>query len=786
MRLTPSEELAALTLFEEALEACAEDPRTHIEAAQDQSEAVRERALRLVYASETSGASVRTGGASEHGRDLPEEPMPARIGAYRLLRTLGRGGMGTVYQAERADADFDHVVAIKVIKPGILSEGMIDRFRRERRILASLRHPNIARLYDGGETDAGAPYIVMEMIDGISLSRWLADDDPPLDQRLDLMEQVCSAVEFAHQNLIIHRDLTPGNVLVTDGGEARLIDFGIARPQHEDQPAQPHSHLSRLSLTPGFAAPERVTGGPVTTLTDIYSLGRVLAVMLEGVEEPELRAIAAKASHDDPARRYSSAAMMADDIASYGKRAPIAAFSKAPSYRARKFVSRHRIPVSLAAFSSTLLLGGLLLLVQAWSAAEASRADAERRFGDVRDLATAMMFDIYDAVDNVPGTTGARELLASTAQSYLDALAADPSAPYDVRLEAGRGLKRLADVVGAPTGGSLGRREQALINYARADEILAALHADAPADEEAALALADVRHMRAAVAVHIESDMAQGLLHARSVAAILDRDCEDRDACVLARARGKVVEGENLHWSERLDEAVAAFDQGLAGVATLTPAARSAEEGVRLAARLHRHKGESLYYLDDVEGAVRELGAASAILKRAMERGIEGPDIERDFAIVEWSRGGTLDDAGRPREGAAALDAAYQLIEEQVRGDPDDMGSLRLLAVIGGQRALTLANAGRWHAALEGATAALAIRRRLSAEQPDEPGFFRDVAIQLHAFGDIAGTAGDRTLACTRYGEAVDQFERLDRRWGMADFDRNDTYAKSREALLAC
>src|SRR5690606_8711662 len=125
----------------------------HIGAAAGTSEAVRERALRLLSASETSGATVRTGGAADHGRDLPDEPIPAQIGAYRVLRVLGRGGMGTVYESERADADFDHVVAIEVIKPGILSDGMIERFRNERRILASLRHPHIARLYDGGKTE---------------------------------------------------------------------------------------------------------------------------------------------------------------------------------------------------------------------------------------------------------------------------------------------------------------------------------------------------------------------------------------------------------------------------------------------------------------------------------------------------------------------------------------------------------------------------------------------------------------------------------------------------------
>nr|WP_283773450.1 serine/threonine-protein kinase [Altererythrobacter sp. KTW20L] len=716
---------------------------------------------------------------------MPDEPVPARIGAYDVVRVLGRGGMGSVYQAHRADADFEHVVAIKVIRPGVLSDGMIERFRRERRILARLSHPHIARLYDGGETDEGAPYIVMEMVDGISLSRWLKGG-ASLDERLNLMVQVCNAVEFAHQNLVIHRDLSPGNILVTKDGEAKLIDFGIARPQHGDESAQPHSPLSRLSLTPGFAAPERVAGAQVTTLIDIYSLGCLLGVMLEGHDDPELDAIARKASNDIPELRYPNAAMIAAEISSYRQGSPVDAFSTAQSYCARKFILRHRIPVSLAALSTVLLFGGLLLLSQSWSEAEASRAEAERRFQDVRSLATTMMFEVYDEVEAVPGTTAARELLASTAQTYLDALAANPTAPADVRLEAGRGLKRLADVVGGPTGGTLGRRKQALANYARADEILSALHADAPGDEQVALALADLRHMRAAVAVHIESNTETGLAYAHSVVALLDRDCSNRDGCALARAQGKVVEGENLQWSERTEEAVEAFNDGLAELATLRPATRATEEGVRLAARLHRHKGEGLYYLDDIEGALRELSTASAILTRAMDSGIGGPGIERDLAIVEWSRGGSLDDAGRASEGARVLDAAYQLMENQVQRDSDDQGSLRLLAVIGGQRALTHANAGRMDSALDGAAEALAIRRRLSAQQPEESGFVRDVAIQLHAFGRIADLAGDRSLACMRYSEAVSQFEELDRRWTMTEFDRNDTYARATAALRAC
>ena len=713
--------------------------------------------------------------------------MPERIGAYRIVELLGRGGMGAVYRAERAAGDFDHVVAIKLIKPGALSSTLVERFARERRTLAKLSHPNIAQLFDGGTTEEGEPFIVMEYVQGMPITDWAERNELAADARLALFETVCEAVRFAHQNLVIHRDLTPANVLVTEKGAVKLIDFGIARPLGEEgEAAALPDPGPAMTETPGYGAPERMTGAAPSTLADIYSLGRLLEALLAERADADVRAIAARAAAADPARRYSSVDALIDDVRRHRSLHPVAAREGGRRYRAGRFLRRNARPLAAAGAVLTLLLAALGLTLFAWSDAEASRAEAQRRFDEVRSLATTLMFDVYDEVAAVPGSTAARERLASTAQAYLDALARDPGAPFDVRLEAGRGYKRLADVIGGPTGGSLGQREQALANYARADEILTALHAEAPGHEEAALALADLRQMRAAVAVHIESEMEKGLRLARSVAGILDRDCRDRDACAMARARGRIVEGENLHWLERLREAAAAYDAALAGIGTLSPAALASEEGARLAARAHRHKGDTLYYLEDVAGSVRELTAAARILEQAMARGITGPRIERDLAIAQWSRGGSLDALGQRAEAVRALDIAYGLIEPQVRADPADMGSLRLLAVIGGQRALTLSNAGRHREAMAGGAAALAIRRRLAAAQPDESGFARDIAIQLLALGEIAAGAGEQARACAYYRETIAQFDALDRRWGMQEFDRNDTYARARAALAAC
>src|SRR3546814_698618 len=377
---------------------------------------------------------------------IEDEPTPERIGQYRIIDIIGRGGMGAVYKGERVGGDFHHIVAIKLIKPGLLSETLVERFQHERQALADLGHPNIARLFDGGQTAEGLPYIVMEYVDGDSLGDWLLKDKPSLDQRLDLLETVCDAVAFAHRNLIIHRDITPSNILMTRDGVAKLIDFGIARPvsalRQDRSDASPS--LATLSLTPGYAAPERMTGGEPTTLVDIYSLGKILAFLVDGAEcVPELEAIIAKATQADPGKRYETAQMLSEDVAAWRAHRPVSAFGGGRRYLLSKFVRRNRWPV---AFASTALLGltvALIAVLVANARAEDARLRAEARFDDVRALAKILLFDAYDAIDAVPGTTDAKLLLANSGKTYLDKLAADDAAPIDVRLEVGEDRKRV-------------------------------------------------------------------------------------------------------------------------------------------------------------------------------------------------------------------------------------------------------------------------------------------------------------------------------------------------------
>jgi serine/threonine protein kinase len=213
------------------------------------------------------------------GFSTPPTRVGHRIGAYDVLEEIGRGGMGDVYRAVRADGQFTKEVAIKLVRGGYDTAAVVERFRHERQILASLDHPNIARLLDGGTTDDGVPYLVMELIEGTPIDQYSDAHKLNVSERLRLFLQVCSAVQYAHQRLVIHRDIKPGNILVTHEGLPKLLDFGIAKIL---DPAASATTTIANPMTPEFASPEQIRGEPMTTATDVYSLGVVLYQLLTG------------------------------------------------------------------------------------------------------------------------------------------------------------------------------------------------------------------------------------------------------------------------------------------------------------------------------------------------------------------------------------------------------------------------------------------------------------------------------------------------------------------------
>lgn len=622
----------AMSLLEAAMEQPSEDRITWLESCEVADPNVRALALAMLVADKSSGGSLRTGGADAA---LPEgEPVPPQLSGYRVLRQLGRGGMGAVWLAERDGSDFEHRVAIKVIKPGVLEESLIARFRRERQILAGLNHPNIAHLHDGGETADQQPYIVMEYIRGITLREWLEQSQPDLPVRLALFRQIADAVGFAHQNLVIHRDLTPNNVLVTDAGQAKLIDFGIARPPAAEGDKPPPSPLSRLTLTPGFAAPERTTGLASNTLTDIYSLGRLLALMAEGQAKPELDAIAAKASATDPAERYASVSDLVDDVVRFVEGHVVPAYSKAPGYRFGKFVRRERMLVVASSLAILSLVAGLIIAIWAYDRAETARAEAEQRFGELRALARFQLFDLYDQLDNVPGNTQARVALAQNAQNYLVSLAASRSDDPALQLEAAQGFLRLALIQGVPAFPNFGEPKLAGENLDRAELIFRRLAAQGIAAGETGLARTEA--YRSLWLLHSEIKPEEALKAIRRAEQALER---------------VPVDQRDWEWMQ-------------------------ARRVTRLATL---ERGDLEMASDDIEAAVRKLEADINDWPRAKRGGYEErfdrAMAENYRAIVDQNRSGTGDkpDTVLLRQSLdryLAADKLFGALEADFRNDP--------------------------------------------------------------------------------------------------------------------
>jgi len=352
---------------------------------------------------------------------------PLHFGRYRVTRRIGAGGMGVVYEAVRDDAEFDKKVAIKAIPPGLITERGIRLLRQERQILAHLEHPNIARLLDGGTSDEGVPFLVMELVEGLPLLEYARDHWLNEAARLRIMLEILEGIACAHRNLIIHRDLKPANILVTADGTPKILDFGIARLLDRDSEV---TLAAERALTLDYASPEQIHGNRMTTESDIYSLGLVLVVLLtgvvvgrgdaEGIARRSLRgdvaSIAIKALHALPERRYRSVEQFGQDIRNYLDGRPVKARPQTFFYRTNRFVRRNRFTVAAGFVALSAIAVGLLVRLEALRR-------AERRFNDIRKLADSLVYELPETMESVPGTLEARRLIGNRAVEYLDGLA---------------------------------------------------------------------------------------------------------------------------------------------------------------------------------------------------------------------------------------------------------------------------------------------------------------------------------------------------------------------------
>jgi len=513
--MTPERWNRVKEIFAGALERDPSQRTTYVDEACASDAELRGEVISLLQAHDTAEgfieqeAAQRVGLASAAPR---KDWIGRRLGPYRIVGEAGRGGMSQVFKAVRDDQQYEKQVAIKLLKPGLDTDSLLRRFKAERQILAQLSHPNIAHLLDGGATEDGAPYLVMEYIEGQPIDAYCDDRELGVNERIDLFRSLCSAVHYVHQHLMVHGDLKCGNVLVTGQGVVKLLDFGIAKllgPAPQAAGAEPRA-TTFLALTPEYASPEQVRGEPISTASDVYSLGVLLYRLLSGdlphkatgsttwalaqqicEQDPappsvtaaeattgygrfattlrgDLDNIVLKALKKTPEERYPSAEQLSEDLRRYLRGFPVAARPDTTSYRVRKFAQRHKsAAVAAGLFVAALIVG---IITTSWQAhrADVERMRAERHLNDVRELTSVYLADVYDAVAYLPGGTKARKLLVENSIKYLAGLEREAQDSPQLQRDLAVAYDRLGDVQGDYIGANLGDTQGALESYRHA------------------------------------------------------------------------------------------------------------------------------------------------------------------------------------------------------------------------------------------------------------------------------------------------------------------------------
>ena len=662
-----------------------------------------------------------------------------KIGPYQVIRQIGVGGMGAVYLAVRADEAYSKRVAIKLVQAGIDRQEIARRFRHERQILATLDHPNIARLVDGGTTERGLPYFVMDYVEGTRIDDYCDSHKLSISERIKLFRDVCSAVQYVHQNLVVHRDLKPSNILVTAEGVPKLLDFGIAKllkPEMFTSLADATMVEFRL-MTPGYASPEQVRGEPVTTASDVYSLGVILYELLTARrpyklktdapgevlravcdQEPDkpstsaisvsdeqtgketspkvvaekrstvpeklardlsgdLDTIVLKALRKEPQRRYLSAERLSEDLHRHLVGLPVSAQRDTWSYRAEKFVQRHRIGVVAASLMVVSLVGGVLATTWQARVARAERANAQQQFNDVRKLTTSFLFDFHNAIQNLPGSTPARRLVVQRALEYLSKLAQRAQGDRSLQRELAEAYLKVGDVQGNPYAPNLGDTQGAADSYAKALTISQALVAADPKDSQAQGYLGRSHKSLGEVLPLLGKprEAAGNLRKATEVFESLTSAKPSDEALRTELASSYQVLGDVLGHAgvQNLGDRAGAL-QSYSKAQAIYEAQAASDPGNNAARRgvaiLRMRIGDLLLARDDMEGAMSNFRSALDILETLSSADPTNADASRLLALGYKKVGGAHEVSGDSREALKYYRKAALINESLVKADP--------------------------------------------------------------------------------------------------------------------
>jgi tetratricopeptide (TPR) repeat protein/tRNA A-37 threonylcarbamoyl transferase component Bud32 len=799
-------------LLAEALELPAAERAAFVERAAGSDAELRGELLALLAAADHSRSPLDDGPA-----DLALQALEARsaeawigraLGAYRLLAPLGAGGMGQVYRAERADGQYQRQVAVKLMLPGLDRAAALQRFQSERQILASLDHPNLARLLDAGMSDEGVPYFVMELIDGEPIDAYCTRQALPLAQRLRMFRQVCQVVHYAHQQGVVHRDLKPANILVTADGVVKLVDFGIAKRLAG---VSPRTQTAQRAMTLGYASPEQVRGEAVTPASDVYSLGVVLYRLLTGAgpytatqmasdyalgqaiceveaQPPsrqaeralrrelagDLDALVLMALRKEPASRYASAEQLADDVFRHLERLPVQARRGAWSYRAGRFMLRHRAAMGALAVANVVLVAAAG--IAAYQAYEATRQKqrADRHVAGVRKLANTFIFDVHDAIQELPGSTSARKMLADTARQYLQQLGSEPQMDDGLRRELAVGYRKLGDVQGRPYAPNLGDASGALASYTQAVELLRPLldTPAGPADRDTASELTLAQQRRAALlasAGHFDEALAAFTAAAQLADRLVQQSPDDigtgkRHASIRASiAQLQLASGQFDQYLASSAAAVKLYER----LRTRWPQDRDL---VRNLASLHGMHADYLIQRDmqpdTARTALQSYRHALAVLEPVHAADPDNALAARDLAIHHNGSGEALLRLKQPADAVAESRRAIALMAGLVQRDPANVAYRSELATTHTSLSHSLLEQGDTAGAVAAAESAVALFEALPADAlRDLTTRYRQAMGHYH-LGRALARRGDSAAACKRLRTSLPMLEELEKLGG--------------------
>lgn len=736
----------ALELFEEALAEPEETRADWLTRATANDPALRAKVESLIAADQRGDSLMPTGGALVAAPIAP----PERVGHYRIVRSLGSGGMGETFLAARDDGLFDHEVAIKFMRPSRMAATARALFDRERRALAKLSHRHIAQLFDGGVADNGAPYLVMEYVRGAPIDEFAQGSDVRTIARL--IADVCDAVQYAHQNLIVHADLKPSNVLVNEAGDVKVIDFGVARLLAEGESETAHP------FTVDYASPERQRGAAPTPADDVYALGALLRALAGDALTGDLAAIADRATAVEPETRYASVAALRQDIIAWLETRPIAARSRERGYVLQKFVERRKWAVSAAVVALVAILGALAVTTYLYVETDRARVLAEQRFADVRGLSRYLLFDVYERLERSPRSLQMRRDVAREAQTYLEELSRAPNAPLDVRIETIEGLLRVAELQGGATRSNLGEFEQAKASLLRASELAAAL----PTRADVTTLRVRIAIAQAGIAMDVDQDLARAAaLLAQARALSVEAQPESDLLPALA-----VEDAALANWQGRYPDAIAAAQSAVEAGEGATRARQV------LALRARDALAEAYYYQNDLARAETEYRLAARDAAAFAAADASDMSALRYAVRARWALATTLLQRGRAREALAELNVAAEPIPRLLAFEPADEASRRLDRIVLTARAQALAMSGNLEEGVRLLRTQIASREALHRGSPQVADYARAYAISLAMLADLYADNRRSREACPLYAQSRALFENLASRGVLSEQDR--------------